>query len=127
MTDTTTTELGLDEVVPASTSTPSSNAERQRRYRQRKSVAERHKPSQCDDCDGDDRNASPVTVTADVTLLCAEQSRITIEFDEEGNAILRQREWPDNDDIILIRRENIPDFIDRLTDALGIPSIGRSG
>jgi hypothetical protein len=60
-----------------------------------------------------------------VTVLCAEQSKITIEFDEHGNALLRQSEWPDDDDVILIRRENIPDFIDRLTDAFGIPSFGR--
>jgi len=58
-------------------------------------------------------------------VLCAEQSKITVEFDEHGNALLRQSEWPEDDDVILIRRDNIPDFIDRLTDALGIPSFGR--
>jgi hypothetical protein len=60
-----------------------------------------------------------------VTVLCAEQSKITIEFDEEGNAILRQSEWPDDDAVILIRRDNIDTFIDKLTDALGIPTFGR--
>jgi hypothetical protein len=115
MTDTT-TEPGLN--LPAVTKDPTA-ALRQRRYRQRKSVNNRH-------CDRDDRNAPPVTVSSDgVTVLCAEQSKITIEFDEHGNALLRQSEWPDDDDVILIRRDNIPDFIDRLTDALGIPSFGR--
>jgi hypothetical protein len=113
MTDTA-TEPGLN--LPASTKDPTA-AERQRRYRQRKSANR--------DCDRDDRNASPVTVSDGVTVLCAEQSKITIEFDEEGNALIRQSEWPDDDDVILIRRENISDFIDRLTDALGIPSFGR--
>jgi hypothetical protein len=122
MTDTAATDTGSSTEQPGlNLSGPAAKdptaAERQRRYRQRKSTDR--------DCDRDDRNASPVTVTTDVTVLCAEQSKITIEFDEEGNAILRQMEWPDDDEVILIRRENIPDFIDKLTDALGIPSFGR--
>lgn len=106
MTDTV-TDTGLALEPPAKDPTA---AERQRRYRQRKSVT---------------RNAPPVTASDGVTVLCAEQSKITVEFDEHGNALLRQSEWPEDDDVILIRRDNIPDFIDRLTDALGIPSFGR--
>jgi hypothetical protein len=58
------------------------------------------------------------------TLLCASQDKIEIVFDDEGNAAIIQSSWPDEDQTILISRDNIPDFIDRLTDALGIPSIG---
>jgi hypothetical protein len=58
------------------------------------------------------------------TLLCASQDKIEIVFDNEGNAAIIQSSWPDEDQTILISRDNIPDFIDRLTDALGIPSIG---
>jgi hypothetical protein len=122
MTDTA-TEPGLN--LPAVTKDPTA-AERQRRYRQRKSVTNGHQTSHCDARDRDERNAQPVTLSSDgVTVLCAEQSKITIEFDEEGNAILRQSDWQEDDAVILIRRENIPDFIDRMTDALGIPSFGR--
>ncbi|MBR1246151.1 hypothetical protein JQ609_04305 [Bradyrhizobium sp. AUGA SZCCT0169] len=62
-----------------------------------------------------------------VTVLCPRQLEITVHFNEDADAVLRQANWPDDDDTIIIRRDNVPDFIDRLTDALGIPSIGRSG
>ncbi len=58
------------------------------------------------------------------TLLCASQDKIEISFDEEGNATITQVCWPDEDQTILVSRDNIADFIDRLTDAIGIPSIG---
>jgi len=112
------------DIHPTSAETALTNAERQRRYRQRKA-----KRNACD-CHERNDNAltimSPVTAGDGVMVLCPAQSKITIEFDEDGNAVLRQSEWPDDDDVILIRRDNIPDFIDRLTDALGIPSFGRS-
>jgi hypothetical protein len=79
------------------------------------------------DCDHDGRKAPLVEVSSDgatVLCLCPSQDRIEITFDD-GDAILTQSRWPDEDDVILIRRENIPDFIDRLTDALGVPSCGR--
>ena len=58
------------------------------------------------------------------TLLCASQDKITIAFDDEGNAAITQTRWPDEDQTIIVSRDNIEHFIDRLTDALGIPSIG---
>jgi hypothetical protein len=61
------------------------------------------------------------------TLLCAPQDKIEIVFDAEGNAELIQSAWPDENQVIRISRDNICDFLDRLTDALGIPSIGGSG
>jgi len=120
MTDTTTES----DTHPTSAETALTNAERQRRYRQRNAKRNGH------DRNGhNERNAlivtSPVTTSDGVMVLCPQQSKITIEFDEHGNAILRQSEWPDDDDVILIQRDNIPDFIDKLTDALGIPSFGR--
>ena len=110
-------------VTPAVPLTP---AERQRRYRQRnaqRNVRDRH----------NEPNALTVTsfVTSpssdDAMVLLPDQAKITFEFDEQGNAILRQSRWPDDDDVILIQRDNIPDFIDRLTDALGISLFGRPG
>ncbi len=69
----------------------------------------------------------PTTVAKDdgVTVLCPAQWEITIHFNEEGDAVLRQTNWPEDDDTIIIRRDNISEFIDRLTDALGIPTFGR--
>jgi hypothetical protein len=112
------------DIHPTSAETALTNAERLRRYRKRN--AQRNG---CDRNGRNDRNAltvtSPVTPSDGVMVLCPAQSKITIEFDEHGNALLRQSEWPDDDDVIMIQRDNIPDFIDRLTDALGIPSFGR--
>jgi hypothetical protein len=126
------TEPGLN-LLPAVIKDPTA-AERQRRYRQRKSVTNGHETSRCDadgngkrEADGEATSeaSSVVQATLEVTVLCAEQSKITIEFDEEGNAILRQSDWQEDDAVILIRRENLDTFIDKLTDALGIPTFGR--
>jgi hypothetical protein len=71
----------------------------------------------------DDCKAQPVTRDG-ATVLCASQDRIDIAFSDEGDAIITQSRWPDEDQTILISRVNIPEFIDRLTDALGIPAFG---
>jgi hypothetical protein len=77
-----------------------------------------------DPTESNDSNARPVK-RAGGTLLCAPQDKIEITFDDEGNASITQSCWPDEDQTILISRDNIDDFIDRLTDALGIPTFGR--
>jgi hypothetical protein len=102
----------------------SSNAARQRRYRERN--AQRNERNADDRNERNGRNALTVTSpVTPVTVLCPAQSKITIEFDEQGNAILRQSGWFEDDDaVIRIERDNIPEFIDRLTDALGIPTLG---
>jgi len=124
MTGTITEEV---EFHPNSTGT-ATNAERQRRYRQRK--AERNA---CDCHERNDRNALTVTPAVtrnatsagDVMVLCDRQDKIEITFNDDGDAILTQTSWPDEDAIIIVSRDNIPVFIDRLTDAFGIPSFGR--
>jgi hypothetical protein len=115
------------DIHPTSAETALTNAERQRRYRRRKA-----KRSACDCHERNDRNAlivtSPVTprVTGgDVMVLCASQDKIEITFDDDGDAIITQKRWPDEDQIIIVSRDNIETFIDKLTDALGIPSFGR--
>jgi hypothetical protein len=99
-------------------------AERQRRYRQRKSLTDRR------DCDADrneDRNGerNDDRYGRRNTMLCAPQDAITIIFDDDGNATLRQERWPDEDVEISIHRDNLDTFIDKLTDAFGIPTFGR--
>jgi hypothetical protein len=114
-------------VHPSSAETALTNAERQRRYRQRNT-----KRNACDRNDRNDRNALTVTpaITSRVTsggvmVLCASQDKIEITFDDDGDAIITQTRWPDEDQMIIVSRDNIPVFIDKLTDALGIPSLGR--
>jgi hypothetical protein len=116
-----TTEPGLN-LGPTSKSVLSS-AERQRRYRERKSVTKRSETLQAVT-----RNALTITsrvTDGNVTVLCARQDKIDIAFNDEGDAIITQTNWPDEDQIIIVSRENIGTFIDNLTDALGIPSFGR--
>jgi hypothetical protein len=80
----------------------------------------------CETAPPTERNDCNALVTRDgATLLCASQDKIEITFDDEGNASITQSCWPDEDQTILISRDNIDDFIDRLTDALGIPTFGR--
>lgn len=57
-------------------------------------------------------------------LLCPAQDEISLEFNEEGDLLLVQKHWPDDDDVIRIAAGNIAEFIDRLTDAIGIPTFG---
>jgi hypothetical protein len=109
------------EVTPAA---PLSPAERQRRYRQRNAQRNVH-----------DRNGhnepNALTVTSRVAtrdfgiVLCASQDKIEITFDDDGDAVITQTRWPDEEQTIIISGDNIETFIDRLTDALGIPGVGR--
>jgi hypothetical protein len=56
------------------------------------------------------------------TVLLPSQGEITIGWNEDGDMILRQSDWPNDDAIIVIARDYLDLFIDRLTDAMGIPS-----
>jgi hypothetical protein len=114
------TEFGLD-LTPVVPLTP---AERQRRYRQRN--------AQRNGQDRDGHNESKaLTVTSRIAnrdggiVLCASQDKIEITFDDDGDAVITQTRWPDEDHTIIISGDNIATFIDKLTDALGIPGVGR--
>jgi hypothetical protein len=56
------------------------------------------------------------------TVLLPAQGEITISWNEDGDMILRQSDWPNEDAVIVIARDYLWMFIDRLTDAMGIPS-----
>jgi hypothetical protein len=58
---------------------------------------------------------------AEAVLLPA-QGEIKIGWNSDGGLILRQSDWPNEDAIIIIGRDYLDLFIDRLTDAMGIPS-----
>ena len=57
------------------------------------------------------------------TVLLPAQGKITIGWNADGDLILRQSDWPNEDAMIIIGRDYLDLFIDRLTDAMGIPSI----
>ncbi|MDO8879149.1 MAG: hypothetical protein Q8M24_14750 [Pseudolabrys sp.] len=59
-------------------------------------------------------------------VVVPEQMRTAAYFNEEGDFVIRQeRAWnQEEDSLIFIAKANIDSFIDRLTDALGIPSFG---
>jgi len=56
------------------------------------------------------------------TVLLEAQGKITIGWNNEGGLILRQSDWPNEDAVIVIARDYLWTFIDRLTDQIGIPS-----
>jgi hypothetical protein len=59
-------------------------------------------------------------------ILCAQQGEISIQFDDEGNASIIQRNWPDEDSVIHISRDNTQTFLDGVCDAFGVPTFGGS-
>jgi hypothetical protein len=56
------------------------------------------------------------------TVLLPAQGEITIGWNKDGDMILRQSDWPNEDAVIVIARDYLWMFIDRLTDAMGVPS-----
>jgi hypothetical protein len=59
-------------------------------------------------------------------ILCAEQAEIRIEFDDDGNSTIIQRNWPDEDSVIHIARDNTQTFLDGVCDAFGVLTFGGS-
>jgi hypothetical protein len=59
-------------------------------------------------------------------ILCAAQSEIRIEFDDDGNASIIQKNWPEEDSVIRISRDNTQTFLDGVCDAFGVPTLGGS-
>jgi hypothetical protein len=70
---------------------------------------------------GKEEAENPLDEPAETVLLPA-QGKITISWNNEGGLILRQSDWPNEDAVIVIARDYLWTFIDRLTDAMGIPS-----
>jgi hypothetical protein len=58
-------------------------------------------------------------------IILASQKLIEMRVDEYGGLVLRQDNWPDEDVEIYINGDYVDTFIDRLTDVLGVPSVGR--
>jgi hypothetical protein len=60
----------------------------------------------------------------DSSIILREQPTTAVYFNKEGSLVIRQRRWPDDDAFIYIAETCIADFLDKLTDACGIPSMG---
>jgi hypothetical protein len=60
------------------------------------------------------------------TLVLRRQFAVAVYRTPDGSLVIRQeRDWNEEDDTcIVISPENVGDFVDRLTDAAGIPTVG---
>jgi hypothetical protein len=61
----------------------------------------------------------------DDSVVLQEQPKTAAYLNSNNSLVIRQRNWPDDDSFIVIAANNIHDFLDKITDVAGIPSIGR--
>ena len=61
----------------------------------------------------------------DSSIILREQPATAVYFNREGSLVIRQHRWPDDDTIIIIAASSIADFLDKLTDICGVPSVGK--
>jgi len=58
-------------------------------------------------------------------VVLAEQPETAVYWNPNGDLVIRQRHWPDDDSLIFISRTNVDEFVDKLCDVVGIPSVGK--
>jgi hypothetical protein len=66
--------------------------------------------------------------TNDDSVVLHHQPAIAVYFNKQGGLVIRQQRdgfYENEDTIIVITPENMETFLDKLTDACGIPSVGR--
>jgi hypothetical protein len=56
------------------------------------------------------------------SIVLASQEQTAIYFNQSGGLVVRQYRWPDDDVFIVVSKNNIPEFLNKLTDACGIVS-----
>jgi hypothetical protein len=63
----------------------------------------------------------------DDSIILRKQLPIAVYFNKQNELVIRQQsdDWPDDDVFIVIAPQNIGDFVDKLTDIIGIPSVGK--
>jgi hypothetical protein len=59
----------------------------------------------------------------DGSIILHEQPATAVYFNKRGELVIRQRRWPDDDTFIYIAESSIADFLDKLTDACGVPGV----
>jgi hypothetical protein len=60
-------------------------------------------------------------------IILPEQRAVAVYWNKQGSLIIRQEKaWCDEDDqFVVVEKANVNVFIDRLTEVLGIPSVGK--
>jgi hypothetical protein len=58
-------------------------------------------------------------------IVLAEQPETAVYRSPTGHLVIRQKDWPNDDIVVLISPQYIMEFVDRLTDVAGVPSFGR--
>jgi len=58
------------------------------------------------------------------SVILPEQPATAVYFNPRGELIIRQKRWPDDDSFIYIAPDFVSEFIDKLCDIIGIPSVG---
>ena len=74
-----------------------------------------HKPAEDD---------SKFNWSDDDSIILRPQPETAAYFNKEGSLVIRQRNWPEDDSFIFIAEANIGEFLDKITDVCGIPSVG---
>lgn len=62
----------------------------------------------------------------DESVVLREQPMTAAYFNRNGELVIRQARWPDDDVFIYIAQNNLADFLDKITDIGGVPSVGRA-
>lgn len=64
----------------------------------------------------------------DSSVVLNERPATAVYFNNAQDLVIRQKQpWDSEDAFVYIPRDAINEFLDRLTDACGIPSVGKSG
>ena len=58
-------------------------------------------------------------------VVLAEQAETAVYWNPKGDLVIRQRNWHDDDSLIFISKNSVDEFIGKLCDVAGIPSVGR--
>jgi hypothetical protein len=58
-------------------------------------------------------------------LILEHQAATAVYWNPKGDLVIRQQHWPDDDSLIFISKTSVQEFVDKLCDAVGIPSVGR--
>jgi hypothetical protein len=61
----------------------------------------------------------------DESVILKEQYSTAVYFNREGELVIVQRRWFDEDQTIFIAAEHVELFLDKLTDICGVPSFGK--
>lgn len=72
----------------------------------------------------DDDDAARFNWNDDESIVLEEQPRTAIYENPNGDIVIRQYAWPDDDDTVIVCRSNLMKFVDRLTEVAGVPSFG---